>query len=83
MHLSAQEINSSFLMLPETEQQKVMDFVLKKYLNKQLRLVPSRAAQPDPHAGQPRKLGLFKGQIKMAGDFNEPLPDSFWLEGKP
>ncbi len=28
------------------------------------------------------KLGLFQGQIKMSDDFNEPLPDSFWLEGK-
>jgi hypothetical protein len=31
---------------------------------------------------KPLKLGLFKGEIKMADDFNEPLPDSFWLEGK-
>ncbi len=31
---------------------------------------------------KPLKLGLFKGQIKMADDFNEPLPDSFWLDGK-
>jgi hypothetical protein len=31
---------------------------------------------------KPLKLGLFKGQIKMSDDFNEPLPDSFWLEGK-
>ena len=31
---------------------------------------------------KPLKLGLFKGKIKMSDDFNEPLPDSFWLEGK-
>jgi hypothetical protein len=31
---------------------------------------------------KPLKLGLFKGQIKMSDDFNEPLPDSFWLEGE-
>ncbi|CAK0769077.1 conserved hypothetical protein [Gammaproteobacteria bacterium] len=27
-------------------------------------------------------LGLFKGKIQMSDDFNEPLPDSFWLEGQ-
>jgi len=31
---------------------------------------------------RPLKLGLFKDQIHMSDDFNEPLPDSFWLEGK-
>jgi len=31
---------------------------------------------------KPLKLGLFKGQIQISDDFDEPLPDSFWLEGK-
>jgi len=31
---------------------------------------------------KPLKLGLFEGQIKISDDFDEPLPDSFWLEGK-
>ena len=34
---------------------------------------------------QPQKpvtLGLFKDKIHIDDDFNEPLPDSFWLEGK-
>ncbi|MDD5057265.1 MAG: hypothetical protein PHQ60_05290 [Sideroxydans sp.] len=35
-------------------------------------------AQPS----KPVKLGLFQGKIKMGDDFNEPLPESFWLEGK-
>ncbi len=36
MNLSAQEINAQFLMLPESEQQKVVDFVLsrQKKMNK-------------------------------------------------
>ena len=40
MNLSAQEINSQFLMLPEQEQQKVIDFVLAqqtKYVRKRLK----------------------------------------------
>ncbi|NOQ35056.1 MAG: hypothetical protein GQ569_04085 [Methylococcaceae bacterium] len=31
---------------------------------------------------KPLKLGLFKGKIQMSDDFNDPLPDSFWLEGE-
>ncbi len=82
MNLSAQEINTQFLMLPEQEQQKVIDFVLKKYIKKQLKLLPHTEDKAVKNVDKPRKLGLFKGQIKMADDFNEPLPDSFWLEGK-
>ncbi len=26
-----------------------------------------------------RVLGLHSGQIEMSDDFDEPLPDSFWL----
>ena len=26
-----------------------------------------------------RKLGLFEGKIWMSPDFDDPLPDSFWL----
>lgn len=31
---------------------------------------------------KPFIFGLFKGQIQISDDFDEPLPDSFWLEGK-
>lgn len=31
---------------------------------------------------KPLTLGLFKGKIQMSDDFNEPLPDSFWLQGQ-
>lgn len=31
---------------------------------------------------KPLKLGLFTGKIQISDDFNEPLPDSFWLKGK-
>ena len=31
---------------------------------------------------KPIKLGLFQGKIEMSDDFNEPLPDSFWLSGE-
>lgn len=72
MSLSAQELNAHFLMLPEQEQQKVIDFVLKKYIKKQLKLLPN-AQYKAVKVDKPRKLGLFKGQTKMSDDFNESL----------
>jgi hypothetical protein len=30
---------------------------------------------------KPLQFGLFRGKIHMSDDFNEPLPDSFWLDG--
>lgn len=36
----------------------------------------------DEKQKKPITLGLFKDKIQMSDDFNEPLPDSFWLEGQ-
>ena len=45
------------------------------------RLVPVRPAEaPDlPGRRRERKLGLTPGVAHMAPDFDDPLPDSFWL----
>ena len=32
---------------------------------------------------RPLKLGLFRGQIQMSDDFDDSLPDEFWLSGNP
>jgi Protein of unknown function (DUF2281) len=32
-----------------------------------------------PSALPPRILGLNRGVMKMSDDFDEPLPDEFWL----
>jgi len=48
-------------------------------------IVIARAGKPvaklvryvDPNAGR-RPFGLFKGQIWMSEDFDDPLPDEFW-----
>jgi hypothetical protein len=32
-----------------------------------------------PSASSPRILGLNRGAMKMSDDFDEPLPDEFWL----
>ncbi|MGH7899429.1 MAG: type II toxin-antitoxin system Phd/YefM family antitoxin [Candidatus Binatia bacterium] len=31
----------------------------------------------------PRTVGDFRGRIRMADDFNDPLPDEFWGFDKP
>lgn len=32
---------------------------------------------------RPVKLGLFPGTVWMSDDFDDPLPDDFWLGGNP
>jgi len=39
------------------------------------------AASPAPPKGQ-RETGFWKGQIYTTEDFDQPLPDSFWLGGE-
>lgn len=34
---------------------------------------------PVPVARKKRVAGLNRGQIKMRADFDEPLPDTFWM----
>ena len=43
------------------------------------------AAAPTSEAipRKPVKMGLFRGRIHMADDFNDPLPGSSWLDGNP
>lgn len=40
--------------------------------------VAGQAAKTAP-AAQRRKLGLHPGAWEVSGDFDEPLPDEFWL----
>ena len=57
------------LQLPET---------IKARKAKVIVMYEDEAAQPS----KPITYGLFIGKIKISDDFDEPLPDSFWLEGK-
>lgn len=41
-----------------------------------------RSATPDNHRPPglpPRTLGINRSAMKMSDDFDEPLPDEFWL----
>lgn len=57
------------LQLPET---------IKARKAKVIVMVEEEIAQ----SSKPLKLGLFEGKIKISDDFDDPLPDSFWLDGK-
>jgi hypothetical protein len=57
------------LQLPET---------VKARKAKVIVMVEDEAVLP----AKPIKFGLFKGKIQISDDFDELLPDSFWLEGK-
>ena len=38
-----------------------------------------RLVRVEPQPAKGRSAGLHKGAIRMSADFNEPLPDKFWL----
>ena len=67
------ELISKLQELPEEQQQQVLDFI--EFLEQKYVLNSDKSKQ--------RVLGLHEGQIWISDDFNEPLPDEFWLgEGK-
>jgi antitoxin (DNA-binding transcriptional repressor) of toxin-antitoxin stability system len=51
-----------------------LDVVLAEGKSPVVRLVPV-----SQKAKKPRVLGLHAGKIWMSPDFDDPLPDSFWL----
>ena len=55
--------------LPAELKQEVYDFA-SFLLSKQEKQIPRK---------EPRIAGLHEGQIIMSDDFDEPLPDEFWL----
>ncbi|MEO1375823.1 MAG: DUF2281 domain-containing protein [Cyanobacteria bacterium J06635_10] len=59
--------------LSPEQQQTLLDFA---------EFLVQKHTQPQPIQTQPvqqRILGLNKGEIWMSEDFNEPLPDEFWM----
>lgn len=44
------------------------------------RLTVEVREQETPPLTQPRIPGLHRGMVWMADDFNDPMPDEFWLD---
>ncbi len=42
-------------------------------------LTPARKPGKKTAEEPKRRLGLLRGQMTMSADFDEPLPDEFWL----
>jgi hypothetical protein len=42
---------------------------------------PDEAGQREER--RPLRLGLYRGRIRMSEDFDDPLPDAFWLGDTP
>jgi len=38
---------------------------------------------PFPEVTREREFGLFRGRVHVSEDFDEPLPDDFWLGRSP
>jgi hypothetical protein len=66
----------------EIDQNHQIHVQLPKTVNAHKAKVIVMYEEETPIAATALKLGLFKGKIKISEDFDEPLPDSFWLEGK-
>lgn len=67
------ELISKLQNLPVEQQQQVLDFIdflADKYVQN------SNKSQEQT---KQRILGLHENQIWISDDFNEPLPDEFWL----
>ncbi|WP_256871915.1 DUF2281 domain-containing protein [Nostoc sp. TCL26-01] len=66
------ELIAKLQTLPAEQQQQVLDFVeflVQKYVQAQQPQQPPEKRVPD----------LNRGEIWMSDDFNDPLPDEFWL----
>ena len=67
----------------EIDQNQQIHLQLPKTINAhKAKVIVMYEDESAPPELKPLKLGLFKGKIQISDDFNEPLPDSFWLEGK-
>ncbi|MBN3960597.1 DUF2281 domain-containing protein [Nostoc sp. NMS8] len=66
---STSKLIAKLQTLAPEQQQEVLDFV---------EFLVQKYAQPQ-QPPQKRVLGLNQGKIWISDDFNDPLPDEFWL----
>ncbi|CAN1209388.1 DUF2281 domain-containing protein [Tumidithrix helvetica PCC 7403] len=68
--IDIETIVSELSSVPEPLLVEVLSFI---------RAAKNKMVQSSQRLGFQRVAGLHKGQIWMSDDFNEPLPDEFWL----
>ena len=62
---------------------KVVDSLTPEQKQALVEHIAAEAQDADVDRSQPRILGLHAGAIWTSDDFDEPLPDEFWLSGDP
>lgn len=73
LDISESIANAVRLLSPEQRQQ-VFNFI--NFLSEQQKVSIEQNSQVPK---QKRVFGQYQGRISMSEDFDEPLPDSFWL----
>jgi Protein of unknown function (DUF2281) len=69
-----EQVLTALQMLSPEQRQQIFDFV--EFLSqKQTAIMKQQAKQPK----QQRVFGQYAGRITMGEDFDETLPDAFWL----
>ena len=85
---AVQKLNKRLHDLPEQEREALAAALLEELealerdwqIDVQAEQMPTRTRpRYDPFPVKKRVAGLGKGTIEMAPDFDDPLPDSFWL----
>lgn len=69
-----ENIATALNLLSAEQRQQVFDFVT--FLSKRQEVTPAKNSSVSK---QKRVFGQYQGRISMSEDFDEPLPDSFWL----
>lgn len=62
---------------------KVVDLLTPEQKRALVEHIATEAHHAEVDLSQPRILGLHAGAIWTSDDFDEPLPDEFWLSGDP
>lgn len=66
------QISQRTAVLPDNLQQEVLDFV-------EFLVAKSHSFMPKNDVTTQRIAGLQRGKVHITEDFDEPLPDDFWL----
>jgi hypothetical protein len=70
----SESIISAIEVLSPEQRQQVLNFI--NFLSEQQKV----SIEQNSQAPKPRRIfGQYQGRISMSEDFDEPLPDSFWL----
>ncbi len=83
--MSTVELLAQVKQLPPREQLLLAEKILTglaDQLPNEIPFVPDQDNQPPIPATAKRVAGLHRGMAWMSDDFDEPLPDEFWLGEK-